>query len=174
NSHKQLHILRMKAITYHLKAITEVSQQLTKGRFLTYFIPGLVITLIYFWINMRAQSLAESVSFISRIPFIGEYLQSGLSSVGSIFGFIATQVYIFTVLTLLSPLHTHLSEKLDPQLTGQVFESRFIRIINDFILMIFIVIIALFLEFFFIFSLLFCFCFSYSLISGRSLPCFSG
>lgn len=140
----------MKAISYHLKAVVEVSNQLLKGRFLTYFIPGLVLTLIYLWFSYRAQAVAETVSIVSRIPLIGEYLHSGLSSVGSFFGFIATQVYIFAILTLLSPFNTHLSEKLDTHLTGQTFESGFMRIVNDFIRMIFIVFIALFLEFFFI------------------------
>lgn len=140
----------MKAIQFHFQALKEVTRQLVQGRFLTYFIPGLVITLIYFWITWQASTVAGAISFLGKIPLIGSYLESGVSSVTGFFGFLATQFYIFTVLTILSPFNTHLSEKLDTQLTGQTFQSGFIRIVNDFIRMIFIVLIAMFMEFFFI------------------------
>lgn len=140
----------MKSFNYHIKAISEVVNQLGKGRFLYYFIPGLVVTAIYFWISYQASSIVESASFLSKIPWIGEYLDKGLSATLSVFGFIFNQIYIFFILTVLSPFNTHLSEKLDSELTGQQFKSGFARIINDLIRMIFIVFLALFIEFFFI------------------------
>lgn len=137
----------MKSINYHIKAIVEVVKQLSKGKFWIYFLPGLVLTLIYFIATYRVSSIAESVSFIERIPLIGSYIDKGVEATFSVIGFIFDQLYIFAVITLLSPFNTYLSEKLDTELTGQTFKSDFGRIINDFVRMIFIVIIALFMEF---------------------------
>jgi CysZ protein len=138
----------MKSIQFHIKAIIEVINQLSKGRFLIYFIPGLVITAIYFWITYRASSIIEATGFLEKIPLIGGYLDQGVDAAFSFIGFLFDQVYIFFIITLLSPFNTYLSEKLDTQLTGQTFEGGFGRIINDLVRMIFIVIIALFMEFF--------------------------
>lgn len=138
----------MKSFNLHIKAISEVINQLGKGRFLLYFIPGLIVTLIYLWISSKASAIAESASILSKIPLIGEYLDKGFDATLSVIGFIFNQIYIFVVLTILSPFNTHLSEKLDTELTGQKFKSGFARIFNDLIRMIFIVCIALFLEFF--------------------------
>lgn len=140
----------MKSFNFHIKALSEVFSQLGKGKFLLYFLPGLVVTLFYLWISSKANAIAESASILSKIPLIGEYLDKGVGATLSVIGFIFNQIYIFVVLTILSPFNTHLSEKLDSELTGQKFESGFARIINDLIRMIFIVILALFLEFFFI------------------------
>jgi len=138
----------MKSIQYHIKAIIEVINQLTKGRFLMYFIPGLVITTIYFWLTYRASSLLNVTGFLERIPLVGGYLDQGFEATVGVISFLFDQIYIFAIITLLSPFNTHLSEKLDTQLTGQKFEGGFGRIINDLVRMIIIVIISIVLEFF--------------------------
>lgn len=137
----------MKSINFHIKAIIEVVYQLSKGKYWIYFIPGLVLTLIYFFLTYRANSIVESVSILERIPFFGSYINQVVSAAFSLIGFIVEQIYIFAIITLLSPFNTYLSEKLDTELTGQTFKSDFGRIINDFVRMIFIVFIALTLEF---------------------------
>ncbi len=138
----------MKSIQFHINAIIEVFSQLSKGRFLIYFIPGLVITIIFFWITYRVSSVTEAAGFLEKVPLIGGYLDKGVDATVGVIGFLFDQIYIFVVLTLLSPFNTYLSEKLDTQLTGQQFEGGFGRIINDLVRMIFIVIIALIMEFF--------------------------
>ena len=56
------------------------------------------------------------------------------------------QMYIFIVITVLSPFNTSLSEKLDHRLTGHEPDKGWTRLINEFIRMIFIALIALILE----------------------------
>lgn len=140
----------MRAINYHIKAVFEVILQLSKGRFWLYFVPGLIVTGLYYYTVGWFESTSNSVSFLAKIPLIGSYLDSALAGTFHVLKYIIDQFYVFLILTVLSPFNTHLSEKLDSQITGQTFSSGVIRIINDLIRMVFIVIIALILEFFFL------------------------
>lgn len=140
----------MKGITYHIKSIIEVIKQLTAGRFFAYFIPGAIISLLYYWYYFNMADYENGETFLSSIPWVGEYLEEGFHKTVGVINFIVNQIYVFFVLTLLSPFNTLLSEKLDTRLTGQKFEGGLIRIINDLVRMIFIVVMALILEFFFI------------------------
>jgi len=137
----------MESITFHIKGILEVFRQLSKGKFLFYFLPGAIITIFYFWVNSATSQIANGVNFLDGIPLIGSYLEKGVDTAFNIVGFLFDQLYIFIIITILSPFNTHLSEKLDTSLTGQKFESGILRIFNDLMRMIFIVFIALSLEF---------------------------
>lgn len=137
----------MQSITFHIKGIQEVFRQLSKGNFLWYFLPGAIITIIYFWLNYKTSQIVSGVNFLDGIPLIGSYLNQGVDAAFSMIGFIFDQIYIFIIITILSPFNTHLSEKLDTSLSGQKFESGILRIFNDLMRMIFIVFIAVSLEF---------------------------
>jgi len=143
----------MKTINYHIKAISNTFEELFKGNFLLYFIPGAIITIAYYWFLSKASALsgaANLASDISWFDWILGYVNSGVKGVFSVFGLITEQLYIFLVLTVLSPFNTYLGEKLDAKYTGQKFEGGLIRFVNDLIRMVFVVIIALVLEFLFI------------------------
>lgn len=140
----------MKSINYHIKAITTTFEELFKGNFLLFFIPGAVLTIIYFWLTAQASALTQAATLASDyswFDWILGYVNSGVQGVFSIFGWLSEQLYIFLVLTVLSPFNTYLGEKLDAKYTGQKFEGGLIRFVNDMIRMIFVVILALFLEF---------------------------
>lgn len=139
----------MKTISYHIKGITATFSELIKGNFLLFFIPGIVITavfLIFDYYLSSLQAASELSSDYSWIDWIFGWVNSGVSMIFSVLSFITEQVYIFIVLTLLSPFNTLLGERLDSKLTGQTFKADFIRFINDFIRMIFVVSIALLME----------------------------
>lgn len=136
----------MKAIIFHSKAITTLISQLLKGKYLIYFIPGLVISIIYFWLTSRFLSYSGDDSFLNKVPLVGEYLVVGVKKTVSIFGFIVDQIYVFIILTLLSPVNTYLSENVDKDLTGQNFEGGVIKFVNDFIRMLFVVVLAISME----------------------------
>lgn len=140
----------MKAINFHSRAIAALFNQLIKGKYLVYFIPGLVISIIYYWLSSRFFSYSGEDGFLNKIPLIGEYLVVGVKKTVSIFGFIVDQIYVFVILTVLSPVNTYLSENVDRDLTGQKFEGGIIKFVNDFIRMIFVVILAISLELIFI------------------------
>lgn len=139
----------MKAITYHYHAISITLKELFKGNYLYYFIPGGVITLIYWYMKYSVSSYEEAIDLSTGYSWLDwgtSFVESGVESAFSLFDLIFEQIYIFVVLTLLSPFNTSLGEKLDTQYTGQKFSASIIRFINDFIRMIFVVLLAIFLE----------------------------
>jgi len=133
----------MKTISYHFKAILTTIDLLKKGNYLVFFIPGLIIALLFLWINNLGANLSTGVNSLNDNSWLN-WLLSGL---GSGVSYIVNQVYVFVILTVLSPFNTYLGEKLDSRLSGNQFKGGLTRFINDFIRMIFVVIIALTLEF---------------------------
>ncbi len=133
-------------IKYHIDAVKIVAEQLSKGNFLIYFVPAILITTLFLLVSFFANlvfgdpATVESTGWFSVV----------LSKVGSVVDFIVVQLYIFFILTILSPFNTILSEKLDTRLTGTKFSFSIIRVINDLIRMIFIVLIALLLQLVFV------------------------
>jgi len=143
----------MKAIDYHIRGIIETFEQLSKGRFLLYFIPGILVTLIYAYFIWRAQEADQFFEIESKydwLNYIFGSIDEGVSIFIDLYRALLEQVYIFVVLTVLAPVNTLLGEKLDQRISGKESKGGFIRFINDFIRMIFVVIIALFLELIFI------------------------
>lgn len=137
----------MKAIQLHIIGISKSFIALSKGKYLLFFIPGIVIALLFWQAFLFTNTVESSFSFLESIPFIGSYLLSGVEGTFSVLQFILNQVFVFFILTVLSPFNTILGEKIDTSITGTEYPFDIFRIINDVIRMIFIVIIALFLEF---------------------------
>lgn len=139
----------MKSIRLHIQAIQTVLNELKAGRFLQYFIPGLIVALLFgsfFTLTSRTEGL---FSFIEKIPLIGGILSTGVSKTFGMFYFLIMQVYIFFVLTVLSPFNTLLSEALDGKLTGKEYPFDLAQVISDVFRMILLVMMSLILEFFF-------------------------
>jgi len=134
-------------VDYHIQALKDTFSLISKGKFLIYFLPGIIATILFFLFNSLITSVFGSGSDVNETA---GWFSTAVTKVGSVFEFISTQFYIFLVITIFSPFNTILSEKVDAHLTGQKFEFSIIRIINDLIRMIFIVMIALFFEFLFI------------------------
>ena len=143
----------MKSFVNHFNGISITLKELFKGNFLLYFIPGVVITLIYWFFKSKTQVLEDSIDIstgYSWIDWATSWVDTGISQAFSLIGFIFEQIYIFVIITVLSPFNTSLGEKFDSKLTGNKFDTNVIRFINDFLRMIFIVIIAVVLEITFI------------------------
>ena len=143
----------MNAIYYHIRGIVTSVTALLQGKYLIYFLPGLILTGLFWYFRSRLMGLDESIDFSSNYSWLnwaGSLLDSGVSSLFSLIDVILEHLYIFVVITLLSPFFTALGEKFDRDLTGKVTEGGILRFINDMIRMVYIVIISLFLEFLFI------------------------
>lgn len=139
----------MKAITYHSKAVLATFKELFAGNFLLYFIPGGVLMILFMWFQYSTRSIESSLLIEadnSWINWIKGAVNATVHGVFSFFGFIMEQVYIFAIITLLSPFNTMLSEKLENKLIGTTYTSTLASFINDFFRMVFVVIIALSLE----------------------------
>lgn len=144
----------MQAIRNHITGIQITFRALAQGKYLTYFIPGLVITLLYWFVVLRTRNFGDSLlveTEISWLEQIESYINSGIEGIFSGFEFMLTQLYIFTLLTLLSPFNVALGERLDEELTGNSYSFTISRFVKDFFRMILVVSLALFLEFSFFF-----------------------
>lgn len=133
----------MKDILYHFKGVQFLVQQLARGKYISYFIPGLIITILY-WLLM------DSASGWSDFSTRWTWLNTFLSWIFSGLGFATEKIYIFIVLTLLSPFNTSLAEKVDEELTGHTVKNSLLLFINDMIRMIFVVLIMIVLELLFL------------------------
>lgn len=143
----------MKAIEYHINGIIETFEQLSKGRFLLYFIPGILVTFIYAYILWRAQEVDQIFEVESKYDWLNLIfgtIEDGVNIFVDLYRLLLEQIYIFVVLTILAPVNTLLGEKLDEQISGKESKGGVIRFINDLIRMIFVVILALLLELLFI------------------------
>jgi CysZ protein len=153
----------MNSIKYHIDALKITFQELFKGNYLIFFIPGAVLTVIYLLFSYHTSLVAETFLMQTDDSWTGwakGILNSGVESIFDFFGFMVDQIYIFAVITLLSPFSTVLSERLDTKLTGTKYNSSIARFINDIIRMVFVVMIAVtleisFLVFYYIISLIF-------------------
>lgn len=140
----------VQAFKHHWTGIEQVAKTLFKGKFLLYFIPGLIIGLIYLYFMFQAKRALAIVHAGDDIPIIGGAISWLADGVFSIFDLIVSEFYKFVILVVLSPVNCILSEKFDSYLTGREFKFDFIRLVNDFLRMILIVISALFLEYMFL------------------------
>lgn len=143
----------MKAINYHIKGIVTSLESLFKGKYLIYFLPGLILTAIFWYFRSKTAALDDSIDLTSSYSWL-QWIGNALDSMVSLLFFgvdiLMEQLYIFIVLTLLSPFFTSLGEKFDEDLTGKVTKGGILRFINDLFRMIYVVFIALFLELIFI------------------------
>ena len=136
----------MKAIQHHIYALKVCFEALSKGKYLLFFIPGLIVGLFYYWAFSSTEELKESATSLDGVPLVGEYLVSGAQGFIGFWQGVLLFIFQFFVLTILSPFNSFLSEKFDADLTGRKFETGFVRIMNDLLRAILVAIIALTLE----------------------------
>jgi CysZ protein len=139
----------MKAIQHHLYALKVTFETLSKGKFLLFFLPGIIVGLIYLLAYDYTTGINTAAESTKDVWLFGGFLSGVLSWAAGFLQAILLFVFQFFVLTLLSPFNTVLSEKFDTELTGRQFEGGFVRILNDFLRMILVVILSLVLELFF-------------------------
>lgn len=140
----------VQAFKHHWTGIEQVFRTLFKGKFLFYFIPGLIVGLIYLYFQFQARRIMAVAHIGDDIPVVGTAISWLADGVFSIFDLIISEFYKFVILVVLSPVNCILSEKFDSYLTGKEYKFDFIRLVNDFLRMILIVISALLLEYIFL------------------------
>lgn len=136
----------MKAINNHIYALKVTADSLSKGKLLLFFLPGLIIGIIYLSATSYTSGLSESAESLNEIWGIGGVLAGTVQGTLGFIDIILNEIFKFTILVLLSPFNSILSEKFDNQLTGNKFDGGFIRILNDVLRAILIVILALVFE----------------------------
>ena len=141
----------MKALQLHIKAISLTFTELAKGKYLIFFVPGIVIAIIFWQVFLLTETVENSFSFLEYIPLIGGYLKSGVSGTIDFFQFLFDQLFIFFILVVLSPFNTILSEKIDSSISGIEYKFNLFQLISDLFRMILVVLLAFILEFFVLF-----------------------
>ena len=56
---------KMKTFSYHLEAIIATFKTLIKGRFLVFFVPGLLISLMFFYLMYDSEPEVDDSSMLS-------------------------------------------------------------------------------------------------------------
>jgi CysZ protein len=129
----------MKTFQHHLKAIKTIFALLSKGKFLIYFIPGILLTLFFFYLNSLLAKFgkADVTTTPTQAPVI----------IVDALEYINHQFYTFFILIILSPVNSILSKKLDTHLTDYVHTTSFSETLNNVLRMIFVFAITIFFEF---------------------------
>lgn len=140
----------VQAFKHHWTGIEQTANTLLKGKFLLFFVPGLIVGLIYLYFQWQAQRVLSAVHIADGVPVVGSAISWLADGVFSVFDLIVSEFYKFVILTVLSPVNCILSEKFDSYLTGKEYKFDLVRLINDFLRMILIVISALLLEYIFL------------------------
>lgn len=133
-------------IQLHNSAIQWMFLEFSKGRFLLYFLPGLIITLPFWSLDLWAESMSSD-TYSDNDGWFGSILNSSIQGFFGFLGFLFDQLKIFLLLTVLSPLFTRLSESVEESLTGRKFRFDFVQFLEEIVRMFGIVFIALSLEF---------------------------
>lgn len=129
----------MNFIQLHLFAIQRAVQLLTLRSILRFALPGLIISLLFYLFLGGLNYTSGIITLIEKIPWIGSFLEGVFSSLFTWIENISFSVYQFTIITLLSPVNTILSQRVEMQETGKTFEISFAKIMRDFLRLIGIV-----------------------------------
>jgi CysZ protein len=123
----------MHAIKDHIAALQWTLLQIVQGRFILYFLPGIAIALGYIIYLGQVKSLNEMLGVVSYIPWIGGYVEDGKNMLFGWLEGISLFAYQFIIISLLSPFHTSLSEKVDTAITHKAFQGGWEKIANDIV-----------------------------------------
>ena len=123
----------MHAIIDHFYSLSKAISLLLKGKYLIYFVPGLFITILFLILTGGLFTANSALSFFESIPWVGSYIQIAVDKLFSWLSDISIYIFQFTLITLLSPFHTMLSQRIDEHETGRKFDDGWIKFFNDII-----------------------------------------
>lgn len=136
----------IKSVELYFKGVIHTFETLFKGKFLIFFIPGLIAGAlwgIYYW---QTKAYRVAITESAEIPYIGGAVSWVFGSLGELVDFLVDQVFKFIILVCFSPFNTVLAEKYDNYITGNKFEGGFLKMLNDILRALFIVTMSFILE----------------------------
>lgn len=139
----------MQAIKNHIQAIQITITTIFQGRFLWFYIPGIIITLGYlislylFSVDHYTITPTESESWIDTLI---DWFNAIATWLHSFLTFLLDKIYVFIVITALSPFHAFIAERFDQSMTGTKFPYSFSHFIKDFFRMLAVVSLALLMQ----------------------------
>lgn len=123
----------MNAIKDHIAALKWTFLQILQGRFIWFFIPGIVIAVFYIIYLSQVKTLNDLLGVVNYIPWVGSYLEDGKTALFGWLEGLSLFVYQFIIISVLSPFHTILSERVDQEITQRKFKSGWEKIVNDIV-----------------------------------------
>lgn len=138
-----MHLLRN-----HLQSLIQSIKLLVKGKFLVFFIPGILVSFFFFILVNIIHFIFGLLDYAGEIPWVGSSLRTGLAAMDTWSEVGLIYILQFFILTLLSPFNTVLSERIENEVTGSTFKSTWEQIIKDIIRMIGILLIGLVIDIF--------------------------
>ncbi len=123
----------MKALQDHYFAIIQTFRFWINGKFLLFFIPGILISTAYILYLQQLSSYSTYIDYLDYIPWIGSYLKTGADFLYGWLEGLSLFLYQFLIISVLSPFHTILSEKIDNEITNQDFRNGWDKIITDIV-----------------------------------------
>lgn len=135
----------MNALEDHIYGFKIAFEKIFQGNYWGYLIPSFIISIMFIIVAGFVSLFFNFFNGVNGIPFVGDYLDVGISSTKSFFSYVGDVFYQFFILTALSPVYCLLSEKVDNDLTGEKFDGGLVRIMTDLIRTIFIVIVSIIL-----------------------------
>ena len=131
----------MNALKDHYFSIQRSFSLLFKGRFLLYFLPGLLLAFLFLAFSGGLSLINSSLGFLGSTPWIGNYISTAINTTfGWIYG-ASLFFYQFIILLVYSPFNTLLSQKIEAVETGQEIPFDWIQIFKDILRLIGIVVI---------------------------------
>ncbi|PKR80492.1 hypothetical protein CW751_08940 [Brumimicrobium salinarum] len=121
----------MNALKDHLFALKRSLFLLRKRAFLIFFIPGLVVASIFILYVVGLSILNDGLRFFAKLPWIGIYLGSTINTVFNWINSLSLFIYQFTIITLLSPFNTLLSQRVETTETGRDFPDGWTKFFKD-------------------------------------------
>lgn len=137
----------MNAINDHFFALKLSVLQLAKGKIWLYIIPPVAVALFFYSIFSFFHSISEGAEVAEKLPWVGEYVTTGVQKTIGFMVWITDEFYKFFILTLLSPINCLLSEKVDNEVTGAKFDGGIARVMKDIVRAIFLLFFTLMLNF---------------------------
>lgn len=121
----------MNALKDHVFAAKLAIGELSKGKVWLYIVPSVAVAFIFLGIFLFFHQVSEGAEAARSIPLVGGYITSAVQKTVDFFVWIENQVYMFSILTLLSPVNCMLSERIDNEVTGARFDGGIMRILTD-------------------------------------------
>lgn len=121
------------AVKDHIDAIIWSFKKIIQGKFILFFIPGIVIALLFVSVFGAVKTLDSWLSIVNYVPWVGSYMLEGKNIFFGWLDGLSLFIYQFLIISVLSPFHTVLSEKVDTEITNQKFEFSWEKIVSDII-----------------------------------------
>jgi CysZ protein len=115
------------------KALSSLLKNLVHGRYIIYFLPGIMISAFFFGLEQEIVLYWEYFNWLSKAPFLGAYLGVANEMMNTLVGGVYLFLFHFLAVSCLSPLHTFFSGAIAKDLKEEATAFSWELIVNDLV-----------------------------------------